>query len=183
MNISNSYSPTSVTIGASYTFGATIGSKQGSGSNSNYHQPFVAERRGLKDRNRIHQADGKALSIGAHCSQRLGTVCQMMTFIKHVSKDQQFTITHREILHTSLSIPGSTVKTFLKDAVCLVNTCRFVCSFDIHIPIGMNTIIKIGNGAEVFCILGCSRSNHGRTLQITDYAFTCLLYTSDAADD
>ena len=44
MNISNSYSPTSVTIGASYTFGATIGSKQGSGSNSNYHQPFVAEK-------------------------------------------------------------------------------------------------------------------------------------------
>lgn len=87
MNISNSYSPTSVTIGASYTFEATIGSKQGSGSNSNYHQPFVAERRGLKDRNRIHQADGKALSIGVHCSQRLGTVCQMMTFIKHVSKD------------------------------------------------------------------------------------------------
>ena len=172
MNISNSYSPTSVTIGASYTFGATIGSKQGSGSNSNYHQPLVAERRGLKDRNRIHQADGKALSIGAHCSQRLGTVCQMMTFIKHVSKDQQFTITHREILHTSLGIPGSTVKTFLKDAVCLVNTCRFVCSFDIHIPIVMITIIKFGNCSEVLCILGCSRSNHYRTLQITDYAFT-----------
>ena len=94
-----------------------------------------------------------------------------------MGKEKQFAIAHREILHTSLGIPGSTVKTFLKDAVCLVNTCRFVCSFDIHIPIGMNTIIKIGNGAEVFCILGCSRSNHGRTLQITDYAFTIQPFT------
>lgn len=34
MNISNSYNSTSVTVGASYTFGANIRSKQRSGSNS-----------------------------------------------------------------------------------------------------------------------------------------------------